>query len=128
MVVNLQFFGGRGANSGISENSTKQIMINANGTKLTYRRESDGNIYSVVDGRIGNKIPRTMEQIKEAAKKNGYEYETLNNTQYRKAEETWKQQREENNEILNAAYARDRHFVKGSRMSRIGNRVTKRKK
>lgn len=128
MVVNLQFFGGRGASSGISDNNTKQITVNANGTKLTYRRESDGNIYSVVDGRIGNKIPRTMEQIKEAAKKNGYEYETLNNTQYRKAEETRKQQREETDKTLNEAYVRDRYFVKGSRMSRIGNRVTKRKK
>ena len=121
--------GGRGSSSGIGNGSgAKQITINANGTKLTYRKESDGNVYSVVDGRVGDKIPRTMKQIEEAAKKSGFEFEVLNNTQYRRAEETQKRHEEESDRILDQAYVRDKHFVKGSRMSRIGNRATKRRR
>lgn len=129
MVMNLQYFWGRGSSSGIGNGSgTKQITINANGTKLTYRKESDGNVYSVVDGRVGDKIPRTMKQIEESAKKNGFEFEVLNNTQYKKAEAAQRRQKEETDRILDSAYVRDKHFVKGSRMSRIGNRATKRRR
>ena len=49
MVMNLQYFGGRGSSSGIgNDSSAKQITVNADGTRLIYRRESDGNVYSVV--------------------------------------------------------------------------------
>ena len=81
MKYNLQFFGGSGASAG---GSAKQITVNANGTKLTYRKESDGNVYSVRDGYIADKIPRTMKQIEESARKSGYEVEVLNNAQYKK--------------------------------------------
>lgn len=129
MVMNLQYFGGRGSSSGIGNDSrAKQITINANGTKLTYRKESDGNVYSIVDGRVGDKIPRTMKQIEESAKKSGFEFEVLNSTQYKKAEAARSRQKEESDRILDSAYVRDKHFVKGSRMSRIGNRVVKRRK
>lgn len=127
MVMNLH--GGRGSSSGIGNgSSTKQITINANGTKLTYRKETDGNVYSVVDGRVGDKIPRTMKQIEESAKKNGFEFEVLNDTQYKKAEAARRRQEKESDRILDQAYVRDKHFVKGSRMSRIGNRATKRRR
>lgn len=129
MVMNLQYFGGRGSSNGIGNGSgTKQITINAKGTKLTYRKESDGNVYSVVDGRVGDKISRTMKQIEESAKKNGFEFEVLNDTQYKKAEAAQRRQKEETDRILDQAYVRDKHFVKGSRMSRIGNRATKRRR
>lgn len=129
MVMNLQYFGGRGSNSGIGNGSgAKQITVNVNGTKLTYRKESDGNVYNVTEGRIGDKVPRTMKQIEETAKKNGYKYEVMDNAQYKKAEAVKKSQRAETDKILDRAYVSDKHFVKGSRMSRIGNRATRRKK
>lgn len=129
MVMNLQYFGGRGASSGIGNDSgAKQITINANGTKLTYRKESDGNVYRVVDSRVGDRIPRTMKQIEESAKKSGFEFEVLNNTQYKKAEAAQRRQKEETDRILDSAYVRDKHFVKGSRMSRISSRAAKRRK
>ena len=129
MVMNLQYFGGRGSSSGIgNDSSAKQITVNADGTRLIYRRESDGNVYSVVDGRVGDKIPRTMKQIEESAKKNGFEFEVLNNTQYKKAEAARRRQEKGSDRILDQAYVRDKHFVKGSRMSRIGNRATKRRR
>lgn len=129
MVMNLQYFGGRGSSSGIGNGSgAKQITVNVNGTKLTYRKESDGNVYNVTEGRIGDKVPRTMKQIEEAAKKNGYKYEVMDNAQYKKAEAVKKSQRAETDKILDRAYVSDKHFVKGSRMSRIGNRATRRKK
>lgn len=121
--------GGRGSSSGIgNDSSAKQITVNADGTRLIYRRESDGNVYNVVDGKVGDKIPRTMKQIEEAAKKSGFDFEILNNTQYRRVEETRKRKEEESDRILDQAYVRDKHFVKGSRMSRIGNRATKRRR
>lgn len=81
-----------------------------------------------MDGRVGDKIPRTMKQIEESAKKNGFEFEVLNDTQYKKAEAAQRRQKEETDRILDQAYVRDKHFVKGSRMSRIGNRATKRRR
>ena len=129
MVIDLQYFGGRGASSGIgNDSSAKQITVNADGTRLIYRREPDGNVYRVMDGRIGDKIPRTMKQIEESAKKNGFEFEVLNDTQYKKAEAAQRRQKEETDRILDQAYVRDKNFVKGSRMSRIGNRATKRRR
>ena len=125
MKYNLQFFGGRGASAG---GSAKQITVNANGTKLTYRKESDGNVYSVRDGYIADKIPRTMKQIEESARKSGYEVEVLNNAQYKKLEAELRRKRRETDEELNQAYLRDKHFVKGSRMRRIGNRAQRRRK
>lgn len=80
------------------------------------------------EGRIGDKVPRTMKQIEETAKKNGYKYEVMDNAQYKKAEAVKKSQRAETDKILDRAYVSDKHFVKGSRMSRIGNRATRRKK
>ncbi len=129
MVMNLQYFGGRGSSSGIGKSSgAKQITVNVNGTKLTYRKESDGNVYSVTGGRIGDKVSRTMKQIEETAKKNGYKYEVMDNAQYKKAEAKRKSQRAETERILDLAYVRDKYFVKGSRMARIGERATKRKR
>lgn len=122
---NLQFFGGRGASAG---GSAKQITVNANGTTLTYRKESDGNVYSVRDGYIADKIPRTMKQIEESARKSGYEVEVLNNAQYKKLEAELRRKRKQSEEILDRASVRDKHFVKGSRMARIGNRATRRRK
>ena len=96
MVMDLQYFGGRGSSSGIGKSSgAKQITVNVNGTKLTYRKESDGNVYSVTGGRIGDKVQRTMKQIEETAKKNGYKYEVMDNAQYKKAEAKRKSQRAE---------------------------------
>lgn len=117
--------GGRGASAG---GSAKQITVNANGTTLTYRKESDGNVYKVIDGYIGDKIPRTLKQIEESARKNGYEVEVLNNAQYKRFEEEWRRKRRKTDEELDQAYLRDKHFVKGSRMRRIGNRVQRRRK
>lgn len=37
MVVNLQFFGGRGTTSGL--NTIRQITVNMDGSKATYRSE-----------------------------------------------------------------------------------------
>lgn len=125
MRYNLQFFGGRGASAG---GSAKQITVNANGTTLTYRKESDGNVYSVRDGYIADKIPRTMKQIEESARKSGYEVEVLNNAQYKKLEAELRRKRKKSEEILDRASVRDKHFVKGSRMARIGNRATRRRK
>lgn len=125
MRYNLQFFGGRGASAG---GSAKQITVNANGTTLTYRKESDGNVYSVRDGYIADKIPRTMKQIEESARKSGYEVEVLNNAQYKKLEAELRRKRKQSEEILDRASVRDKHFVKGSRMARIGNRATRRRK
>lgn len=124
-MYNLQFFGGRGASAG---GSAKQITVNANGTTLTYRKESDGNVYSVRDGYIADKIPRTMKQIEESARKSGYEVEVLNNAQYKKLEAELRRKRKKSEEILDRASVRDKHFVKGSRMARIGNRATRRRK
>lgn len=117
--------GGRGASAG---GSAKQITVNANGTTLTYRKESDGNVYSVRDGYIADKIPRTMKQIEESARKSGFEVEVLNNAQYKKLEAELRRKRKQSEEILDRASVRDKHFVKGSRMARIGNRATRRRK
>lgn len=125
MRYDLQFFGGRGASAG---GTVKQITVNANGTTLTYRKESDGNVYRVIDGYIGDKIPRTLKQIEESARKNGYEVEVLNNVQYKRFEEEWRRKRRKIDEELDQAYLRDKTFVKGSRMQRIGNRVQRRRK
>lgn len=117
--------GGRGASAG---GSTKQITVNANGTTLIYRKESDGNVYNVRNGYIADKIPRTMKQIEESARKSGYEIEILNNAQYKKLEAELRRKRKQSEEILDRASVRDKHFVKGSRMARIGNRATRRRK
>lgn len=117
--------GGRGAGAGVS---AKQITVNANGTTLIYRKESDGNVYNVRNGYIADKVPRTMKQIEESARKSGYEIEILNNAQYKRFEEERKRKRRKTDEELDQAYLRDKHFVKGSRMRRIGNRVQRRRK
>lgn len=37
MKINLQFFGGRGASSGLDK--LRQVTVDMNGTKITYRSE-----------------------------------------------------------------------------------------
>lgn len=112
--------GGRGAST--RTGGVKQVTVNMNGTHVTYRKEKDGNVYRVGDSTM---VPRTLKQITESAKKMGYEYQTYDASQVRRMEKKRLKDRKETDKILDGAYVSDKHFVKGSRMSRIGNRATR---
>ncbi len=112
--------GGRGAST--RTGGVKQVTVNMNGTHVTYRKEKDGNVYRVGDSAM---VPRTLKQITDSAKKMGYEYQTYDASQVRKMEKKRLKDRKETDKILDGAYVSDKHFVKGSRMSRIGNRATR---
>lgn len=127
MVMNLQFFGGRGSSSGIS-NSLRQVSVNMDGQTVTYRTEK-GQTYRIATGNVtGDKIPRSLEQIVEAARKAGYDVKTYNNKEYLNYMKEYQNSRKQADKELNKAYVSDKNFVKGSRMLRDGNRATRKKK
>lgn len=51
MVMNLQFFGGRGSESGIGGSKLKQITVNMGANSITYRNEG-GKTYRVGQGNM----------------------------------------------------------------------------
>lgn len=115
--------GGRGANIGTG--GLKQVTVNMNGTHVTYRKEKDGNVYRMDGSMVMDRVPRTLNQIASSAKEMGYEYQSYNASQVRKMERKRLADRKESDKALDRAYVSDKLFAKGSRMSRIGNRVTR---
>lgn len=115
--------GGRGANIGTG--GLKQVTVNMNGTHVTYRKEKDGNVYRMDGSMVTDRVPRTLNQIASSAKEMGYEYQSYNASQVRKMERKRLADRKESDKALDRAYVSDKLFAKGSRMSRIGNRATR---
>lgn len=116
--------GGRGANMGTGR--IQQITVNMEGYYATYRKEKDGNVYKYEGSMIGDRVPRTLKQIAQAAEKMGYEYQSYKAKQVKELERKRMEDREETDKFLNYAYVRDKDMVRGSRMARIGNRATRR--
>lgn len=115
MVINLQFFGGRGSSSGL--NTIKQITVNINGTNVTYRNEN-GKTWTIgVGNNVKSVVPRTLKEIEDRAKKAGYPVKTYTNKEYAQYEKEHRKERDKTSEQLdnlwNEAGPRPRKGMKG---------------
>lgn len=105
MVINLQFFGGRGSSSGL--NTIKQITVNINGTNVTYRNEN-GKTWTIgVGNNVKNVVPRTLKEIEESAKKAGYPVKTYTNKEYAQYEKEYRKERDKTSEQLDILWNED---------------------
>lgn len=127
--INLQFFGGRGASYGGGGGGLKQVIVDYGGGQKSTYRIVNGKTYVIGAGNSPEReIPRTLNEIITRAKESGYNTKTYTKKEYEQYEKEYKKSRSETDKILDRAYVSDKEFVKGSRMSRIGNRATRKKK
>ena len=98
MVVNLQFFGGRGGASGL--NTIRQITVDMDGIKVTYRSEK-GKTWRIENGNnVKDTVPMTLKEIEDRAKKAGYSVKTYTNKEYAQYEKEYRKDREETSKQL----------------------------
>ena len=91
--MNLQFFGGRGGASGL--NKIRQITVDMNGIKATYRREK-GKTWRIENGNsVKDTVPMTLKEIEDRAKKAGYSVKTYTNKEYAQYVKEYRKDREE---------------------------------
>lgn len=123
--------GSMGGKRAAGGNSTPNMFtVDINGTQRTYRRGSDGK--TVVDATgIPMNLPLTYDEVYKRAMTsisngNGTLVKSYNTKDLKAYDKNQQKQRAITNQILNNAYVSDKTFVKGSRMSRIGNRAVRR--
>lgn len=125
--------GGRGGKSSLKtglRHTGIDITVDGKTTRYYFSSNEGNNFYQRgLENRL-QPTPqnKTASDFIEGAKKNGAIVKILTSAQKKADLERYEKHRKEINEVLNEAYARDKMFVKGSRMERIGNRVQKRRK
>lgn len=100
MVMDLQYFGGRGASSGISDKGTVAFDVNMKGSMSRFVIRN-GQVYK--DN--GEEISLSAEQIMKNAKSAGYEVKTYTAKQAAKKERQITEDRKRTDEFLNIADA-----------------------
>lgn len=123
MVVNLQFFGGRGSSSGLGGSSgTVAFDVDMKGTKASYVVRS-GKVYK----ESGEPVSLSAEQIMKNAKSLGYGVKTYNAKQAEAREQQRADDRKRTNEFLNLSDAQmggrrgdQRRATRGRRGGRKG--------
>lgn len=123
MVVNLQFFGGRGSSSGLSGSSgTVAFDVDMKGTKASYVVRS-GKVYK----ESGEPVSLSADQIMKNAKSLGYGVKTYNAKQAENREQQRADDRKRTNEFLNLSDAQmggrrgdQRRATRGRRGGRKG--------
>lgn len=121
MVINLQFFGGRGGSSGIG-GGTVAFDVNMDGSvsKFVVRK---GKVYR----ESGDAVQMSAQQIMENAKSLGYDVKTYNARQEAVRQKMHAEDRKKTSEFLNIADAQmggnrgdQRRATRGRRGSRRG--------
>ena len=120
--------GSRGGKAGSSSLSQRQaISISfSDGTYLRYEKIGD-TIYET-----SSSTPRevssnaTLDEMATRAAGIGGTVTKLTDADLQKIEQENAEYREAMNELLDQAYANDKHFVRGSRQNRTGNRAARR--
>ena len=106
MVMNLQFFGGRGSESGIGGSKLKQITVNMGANSITYRNEGR-KTYRVGQGNtVGENgtVDKSLNEIKQAAEKAGYQVKTYTGKEYKDYQKKYKEQREKDSKQLDTLW------------------------
>lgn len=130
MVINLQFFGGRGGSSGLGKIGGVGLDVTYNGETTRYYFEKHGNqnYYSAGMGGMAEPTPQNMTpaEFKRRAESNGAKTAPVTAAMKRADEKKHAAYRKEMDTFLDRAYASDKTFVQGSRNARKANRANKR--
>lgn len=124
--------GGRGGKSSLNtglRHTGLDVMANGKTTRYYFSSKEGKNFYQIGIGGIPKPTPQNMtaQDFRERAKKNGATVKTLTAAEKNSDLEKYEKGRKATDKALNDAYVRDKTFVKGSRMRRIGNRVQRKK-
>lgn len=111
---------------GAGSNSVKGITVTLANNKTMRYEERGGTVYNV-SGVNPQALNMSLSDIQKRAESQGLKYQTLTGFDLAKQEEVRKKEKSETERQLNQAYVGDKTFVKGSRASRVTNRVNKRK-
>lgn len=134
MELNLQFFGGRGANSsgasiGGNINSGYVVTTATGETMQWYFSKANGQTYYRNEiGEIPTPTPNgwTEKQMIDRVVANGGKAQAKSRSELIKEYTQFANNKKEMNDFLNQAYVSDRTFVKQSRALRIGRRAARR--
>ncbi len=130
MVINLQFFGGRGGSSGLGKIGGVGLDVTYNGETTRYYFEKHGNqnYYSAGMGGMAEPTPQNMTpaEFKRRVESNGAKTAPVTAAMKRADEKKHAAYRKEMDTFLDRAYASDKTFVQGSRNARKANRANKR--
>ena len=132
MRMNLQLFGGRGADYGGSGKSAVPgvSFTDADGKEYKWYFKTNGknHFYSTSIGGTPKPTPNNMspKQMIEQLKKTTKNVKKISRSEKEKSLKEYKDDRAKTNDFLDREYVRNNHFVKGSRSNRITNRVNKR--
>ena len=130
MVINLQFFGGRGGSSGLGKIGGVGLDVTYNGETTRYYFEKHGNqnYYSAGMGGMAEPTPQNMTpaEFKRRVESNGAKTAPVTAAMKRADEKKHAAYRKEMDTFLDRAYANDKTFVQGSRNARKANRANKR--
>jgi len=130
MMINLQFFGGRGGSSGLGKIGGVGLDVTYNGETTRYYFEKHGNqnYYSAGMGGMAEPTPQNMTpaEFKRRVESNGAKTAPVTAAMKRADEKKHAAYRKEMDTFLDRAYASDKTFVQGSRNARKANRANKR--
>ena len=130
MVINLQFFGGRGGSSGLGKIGGVGLDVTYNGETTRYYFEKHGNqnYYSAGMGGMAEPTPQNMTpaEFKRRVESNGAKTAPVTAAMKRADEKKHAAYRKEMDTFLDRAYASDKTFVQGSRNARKANRANRR--
>ena len=132
MRMNLQLFGGRGADYGVSGKSSVPgvSFTDADGKEYKWYFKTNGknHFYSTSIGGTPKPTPNNMspKQMIEQLKKTTKNVKKISRSEKEKSLKEYKDDRAKTNDFLDREYVSNKHFVKGSRSNRITNRVNKR--
>lgn len=130
MVINLQFFGGRGGSNGLGKIGGVGLDVTYNGETTRYYFEKHGNqnYYSAGMGGMAEPTPQNMTpaEFKRRVESNGAKTAPVTAAMKRADEKKHAAYRKEMDTFLDRAYASDKTFVQGSRNARKANRANRR--
>lgn len=130
MVINLQFFGGRGGSSSLQKIGGVGLDVTYNGETTRYYFEKHGNqnYYSAGMGGMAEPTPQNMTpaEFNRRVESNGAKTAPVTTAMKRADEKKHAAYRKEMDTFLDRAYASDKTFVQGSRNARKANRANKR--
>jgi hypothetical protein len=130
MVINLQFFGGRGGSSSLEKIGGVGLDVTYNGetTRYYFYKHGNQNYYSAGMGGMAEPTPQNMTpaEFKRRVESNGAKTAPVTAAMKRADEKKHAAYRKEMDTFLDRAYASDKTFVQGSRNARKANRANKR--